>query len=283
MRVRYLVVLVGGLLILAISQVSRTSARMIVCDVGQGDGILVVKGSAQVVVDGGPSGEKIMDCLGKYMPFWDRNIEIVVMTNTDRDHSGGLAAVVSSYEIDKFVTADGLKNTLTFRDLVDVVRERSVEAEVVEYGDKIKIGEELMIEVLWPVDVDESVAGLFSETNPQVLGEWDGGDVNERSVVMELTINEKKVLLMGDAGMETEERLIEMGVIDDIDVLKVGHHGSKYATSEEFLKMIRPEYAVISVGKNSYGHPTSEAMSRLNGVGLVLYRTDEMGNVVFDF
>ena len=107
-------------------------------------------------------------------------------------------------------------------------------------------------------------------------------DVNETSLVAMLEYDSRKILFTGDAGKITETKLAKAGILEDIDVLKVGHQGSKYSSTNEFLNKILPEYAVISVGKNSYGHPHPDAMQRLASAGARIFRTDSDGTITLE-
>lgn len=268
--------------------------RFVACDVGQGDAILLTSGFNQILVDGGPSGQRVLECLRRYLPFWDRRIELVVMTNSDADHSGGLADVVKRYQLISFVSGDGIKLTDTFLRLRESLWENNVRVEGVEAGDVVRIGEkgageEIVLRVLWPNELKREKLTLFREefdasVGKQVMGASDNGkDINERSVVIEAEWQGYRILLTGDSGFQTEKSLLKSGTLRDIDLLKVGHHGSKYSTSQEYLMILRPEWAVISVGKNRYGHPTEEAIGRLAEAGIDVRRTDREGDVVVEF
>lgn len=290
----YLIGLLVGLAILVVVQMPTAFARMVVCDIGQGDAILITKGMIQVLVDGGPSTAKILSCLEKYVPFYDRTIELVVLTNTDYDHLNGLNAVVDRYRILQFVSSDGVHPSDTLTKFVDKLGQSNLQVTPVERGDTILVREDepqkgLRFDVLWPPDTVGEYVSIFdismaSSKREAVLGASDKrGDLNERSVILLLTESNKKILLTGDIGEETEELLIEMGQLPDIDILKVGHHGSRYASSDDFLSLIRPELSIISAGKNnSYGHPTDETLNRLSKIGSVIKRTDEDGDVIVD-
>lgn len=278
-----------GLVVVVLWQAPNPSLRMVVCDVGQGDGILIMKGATQVLIDGGPSEEKMLACLERHVPFWDRRIELIVLTNTDYDHMNGLIAVLDRYKVMQFVTSDGVHASMALDKMSAKLREREVVVAAVEQGDTIKIlGRETMeFSVLWPPEIKVEYVSLLSnqmdkDKREQILGaSAKRGDLNERSVVLLLLEDDKHFLLMGDAGFQTEKELVKSGLLEDIDYLKVGHHGSKYASSREFLEVVRPEVAVISVGeKNRYGHPTVEALSRLEQIGAKLRRTDLEGDVV---
>lgn len=288
-RAWYGVGLLVGLVMLVILQWPSKQLRVIVCDVGQGDGILIIKGGTQVVVDGGPSEAKMLSCLEEHLPFWDRQIELIVLTNTDYDHMNGLVAVVERYSVMQFVTSDGVHESDTLERMSAVLSERGVGVAAVEQGDRLRIlgPDTLEFSVLWPPEAKTEYVALLSNqidkvAREQILGESaKRGDLNERSVVLELLEDDTSLLLMGDAGFQTEEALLAGGWLAKVDYLKVGHHGSKYASSQEFLERVQPKVALISVGEqNRYGHPTEEALDRLARVGAVIRRTDREGELV---
>ena len=147
----------------------------------------------------------------------------------------------------------------------------------------------LVFEVLWPPDTIEENVAIFGDQmdkdkREQILGaSAKRGDLNERSVILLLLEDNKKILLSGDSGDQTEKELLKQGKPPQIDVLKVGHHGSKYASGLEYLQKLAPSLAVISVGeKNRYGHPTNETLDRLKQVGAQVRRTDEEGTIVIE-
>ncbi|KKU20992.1 MAG: internalization-related competence protein ComEC/Rec2 protein [Microgenomates group bacterium GW2011_GWD1_47_13] len=291
----YGVGLLVGLIILILGQMPDERIHLVVCDVGQGDAILLIKGSNQVLVDGGPSQEKILTCLEKYLPFYDRRIELIVLTNTDHDHLAGLIPVIERYEVIQFVTADGVRASSTLTKLREILIEQQIPVTGVERGQKLRVGRvgeesKIELEVVWPRETNREYVAVFSQQmeknmREQILGaSAKEGKVNERSVVLLLLEDNRKILLMGDAGDQTEKTLLELGGLPDIDILKVGHHGSKYASTLPFLERIKPELAIISVGKgNRYGHPTQETLERLERVGTEIARTDQEGIIEVNF
>jgi competence protein ComEC len=288
-KIWYGIGLLIGLVLVVLWQSPDPRFRMIACDVGQGDGILLVKGSAQVIVDGGPSGERMLACLERHVPFWDRTIELIVLTNTDYDHMNGLSAVLDRYKVMQFVTSDGVHKSAALDKFRDALTRFGVGVVAVEQGDVIYVrgGDSIELKVLWPPEANEEYVAVFTDQmdkteREQILGvSAKRGDLNERSVVLKILEDGKSYLLMGDAGFQAEKELVNSGILEDIDYLKVGHHGSKYASSLEFLEVVRPEVAVISVGeKNRYGHPTVETLSRLEQIGAKLRRTDLEGDIM---
>jgi competence protein ComEC len=249
-----------------------------VCDVGQGDGILVVKGQTQVVIDGGKS-DRFISCLSEYMPFWDRQIELMVLTNGDADHVTGLIEVLQRYNVKRVMANNLYQDTEVFEVFRAAVEYEDVEVYGPEKGDRIVLGSpDWLLEVLWP---EKELGDELVWSDDRVLGAntYDERKANEQSVVLELRYGEFEVLLTGDIGEETEERLLGAELVSEVEILKVGHHGSRYSSSDAFLSKVKPEVAVISTGKNSYGHPTQEAMDRLEAVGAKVLRTDRDGDV----
>lgn len=218
------------------------SLQVVFCDVGQGDGAIVILGSFQAVIDTGAYEERMVKCLSDNMPFWDRTIEIVFLSHADKDHVGALPGIQNRFEIGKII-------------------EHPRRNEVIRYGklyfDIIKGGE--------PV-VGKVMAG--------------GSESNEASVVMRVVYGNLSVLFTGDLDTDSELALVAMGVLKKTGVLKVSHHGSKYGSAKEFLEALSPKIAVISVGaKNNYGHPHGDTLMRLDAVGTKVLRTDQMGTV----
>lgn len=265
--------------------------HIVACDVGQGDAILVTRGTTQVLIDGGPSSEKILTCLADTIPFYDRQIELIVLTNTDFDHLNGLSSVLERYTVIRFVTADGVHESDALDHLVAVLAARQLPVNTVSQGDTLQIlgPYPLTFRVVWPPATQEKYAAVFQANldparREQLLSESaKRGNLNERSVALLFLQDTYRALLMGDVGDQAEKVLLEQGELSKVDYLKVGHHGSKYASTQAFLDKIRPTTAVISVGKgNRYGHPTQEALSRLTAVGAITRRTDLEGTIRVD-
>lgn len=238
-------------------QLPDSRLHMVFCQVGQGDSILLVKGSGQLLIDGGP-GERVLACLGREVPFWDRQIELMVNTHGQRDHLQGLLAVADRYRVEKLVVGD--KDGAEVKKLVDKVKQKGGEVVEVWEGDVIKAGEIEMV-VLWPEEEEDKVLGA--------------SNINEQSVVLQGSFGEFDWLLTGDVGQAVEEQL----KVTPVEVLKVAHHGSKFSTGEEFLARVRPQLGVIQVGKNSFGHPTKEVLRRLESQGVRVLRSDRQGTI----
>ena len=234
---------------------------------GQGDAILISRGSTQILIDGGPSGQKLLEKLGEQIPFWDREIEAVIATHPDSDHISGLVDVLKNYTVDESIESGAKSESQVFGAYEKLIEDKKIPQHLARRGMKIKISDEAQLEVLGP-----------EEKNTKDLK-----DTNSASVVTRLTYRESSFLFTGDLPLETESEMLKANLFPPTKILKVAHHGSKSATSAEFLDAVSPEQAIISVGKdNRYGHPTPEILARLKAKNVSVFRTDEAGNLVYD-
>ena len=233
-------------------------------DVGQGDSILIETPSGkQVLIDSGPN-KKVLRELTKQMYFYDRSIDVLIESHPDMDHIGGFPAILNAYDID-FVFSSGVGCETAICEVLDeAILVEGIEEQILTRGEIIDLGDEIYLEVLFP-DRDAS------EFEP-----------NMASLVLKLIYGETSFLLTGDSPKAIEEYLISLdGKKLNVDVLKLGHHGSKTSTGEYFVGMISPEVAVISVGKeNRYGHPNQEVLDILNNFETKVLRTDELGTII---
>lgn len=257
------------LLVLAVSTASSANQKdgllkIYFLDVGQGDAVFIeTPNGSQVLIDGGPD-EKVVSGLSSVMPFYDREIDVVVATHPHADHITGLIEVLKRYDVANVVEAkDRYQSPVFERWLKTVKGEGANEVEAIA-GKVIDLGNEITLKVLTPF---KSYDGIILK-NP-----------HDANVTTLLEYKSFRVILTGDMEMPMERQLLLGG--DDIsaDVLKVGHHGSKTSTIQEFLGGVDPEVAFIEVGKNSYGHPSPEVLSRLENSGIKYYRTDLDGTV----
>lgn len=247
----------------AIFQLPDSQLHLVFCDVGQGDAILIYQASTQILVDGGPD-QSVLNCLSNHLPFWDREIEIVIATHPEADHITGLIDVIQRYNVKQFVINSLGKETAIFQEFQRAVLNEESEIYFPKTGDKIKLLS-LELTFLWP------------QTQEKVLGATTAEkEINDTSIVFQLSYGNFCTLFTGDISSKIESRLDR---VQPCQVLKVAHHGSKYSTSEEFLKQIQPELAVISVGKNSWGHPTKEVLERLRYLDTKILRTDKDGEI----
>ncbi len=241
--------------------------RIIACDVGQGDGLLVItpKGD-DVVIDAGP-GTKIADCLSRYMPFWDRKVEMMVLTHPQQDHMEGQMAVFANYEVENMVTTGVENDTELYREWQKALVNEGSKVYKPMAGDAISVGG-VSFDVLWPA---KSRYEIWQAKPPT--------DVNESSVILKLNYAGKCAYFTGDIPKE----ILELVVNGKCDILKVAHHGSKTGTNQRVLDEVKPSVALISVGQNNkFGHPNKEVLDILDAVGVKILRTDKMGDIEVD-
>jgi competence protein ComEC len=249
--------------------------HLVFCDVGQGDAILVSKGFTQVLIDGGPNS-KVLQCLSGHLPFWDKKLELVVLTHPEYDHLTGLVSVAQNYQIGQLIANSLVTETGIFSEFRQEVIAKKIPVYSPKAGEKIKIGD-LELKILYPQEKLGNEIVWQKPESYQVLGiSAYGGNLNQTAIVSELIFGQFRALLTGDIGTGEEEKL----EAEPIQVLKVAHHGSKYSTAEDFLERIKPALAVISVGaSNKYGHPTAEVLQRLRDLEIKILRTDIDGEV----
>ncbi|PIR91905.1 MBL fold metallo-hydrolase [Candidatus Falkowbacteria bacterium CG10_big_fil_rev_8_21_14_0_10_44_15] len=234
-------------------------------DVGQGDGSFIKTPFGQnIIIDGG-DGQKILPELGRVLPFYDRTIDLMILTHPHEDHIGGLVKILGRYRVQKILATGVAHNTPTYLAWLEAVKRKNIPLVIIDRPQEINLGPDLKMEILWPQ------ASLLNQ-------EID--NLNNSSIVLELIYQEQKFLFMGDAENALTPSLLSQGErgLSETDVLKVAHHGSDDATSEEFLQIVKPKTAVISVGKdNTFGHPSLRTIKRLEKLGAEVYRTDNNG------
>jgi len=234
-------------------------------DVGQGDALLVSTGRGRwILIDAGPvdargdAGRRVV--LPYLLRRGVRRLTLAVVSHAHRDHFGGLGSVIARVP-PLLVAEPGLP--VPDRDylaLLDAIDDRGIEWRPLRRGDRFVV-DEVTLDVLHP---DHRWPGF-------------GTDVNENSVVIHLRIGRFDAILTGDAGFPVEARLT--AAVGPVELLKVGHHGSRTATGADWLTTLRPKSAVVSVGSNGYGHPAPETIARLEGAKVPVWRTDRDGHV----
>lgn len=269
--------------------------HIVFCNVGQGDAAYIrFPDGRDMLVDGGPN-DQVLQCLGRHMPFWDRHINMVLLTHPQKDHLQGLISVLDRYGTDYFVRSDIANTTEGYGQLMDVLALRAVKQKFVTIGETIIVGS-TTLSVLWPsrdqiASFKRSLLASQGETlQGSVLGATTP-DLNDGSIVFSLRYGSFDALFPGDADTRVESgwRNMELARLDSasssrladdtLEVLKFPHHGSKTAMTEAFLETLKPKLAVISVGKNSYGHPAEAVLATLARQAIQVKRTDQAGDI----
>jgi competence protein ComEC len=241
-----------------------------VLDVGQGDSILIQTPDRQtILIDGGPGPSALETALGSSLPFWDRKIDLVVITQPHTDHISGLSRIINNYDVGMVIYNTSEYDSVTFRQLMDTIENKGIPHSQVHSCQTIDTGSDVSIKILHPA--------ANEETNKN-------NDPDYNNLVMKLAWNEISFIFMADTTAETELELISGRADICCSVIKIGHHGSNTSTCHEFLSVAKPCAAVISAGKdNPYGHPDKEVVLRiLEFTGEDnLFITSEHGTVEF--
>lgn len=225
-------------------------------NVGQADSILINNNDDTMLIDAGNNsdGDNIVDFI-KELKIKD--IDILVGTHPHEDHIGGLDNIINNFDIGKIYMPDATTNTKTFEDVIDRIEEKEYNINIPEIDEKFNLGN-MKFKVIY-TGTDES-------------------DLNNTSIVLKMTFGNTSYLFTGDATSVTEEKILNKDI--KADVLKVGHHGSSYSTTDEFLSNVNPKYGIISVGKdNKYNHPSDKTIKRLKENNIETYRTDINGTI----
>jgi competence protein ComEC len=263
------------LMILAGSVVAaRPDGRIhvIVLDVGQGDSILLEGDrGGRILVDGGPDAALLMTALDRYVPAWDRRIDAIVLTHPHDDHVSGLVAVVERYRVGRAFESGWPASTPAYRAWLDALDGHGLRPERLKTGDRLRLDDATLL-VLWPDDGRTRPSGL----DPAAA---DNRKANDSSIVFLGEFGSRRFLLTGDAEDDVDPVLLARG-LPHVDMLKVAHHGSGTASSDELLSALRPGVAVVSVGAgNTYGHPAAATIERLDAHSGRVLRTDQAGTV----
>ncbi len=240
--------------------------KIIFLDVGQGDAILIkTPEKKNILIDGGPD-KSIIYKLDQQLPFYERKIDCMILTHPDPDHLNGLVEVLKRYQVEQ-VFYNGVDDMdSTYLEFLKEIEEKKIKKEIVWLGKFIEL-DGLKLEILFPF---ENLSGQSFKND------------NEASMVFKLTLGQVKILLTGDATKKVEEQLIKSNLDLKADLLKVAHHGARDATSLEFLENVKPTYAVISVGKNRFGHPSLRVLRNLEKIKTQILRTDKLGDIIFE-
>lgn len=242
--------------------------KVVFLDVGQGDSIYVESPNGkQMLIDGG-GGSNILPNLIKVMPLFDRSIDIVIVTNPDQDHIGGLVEVLKNYKVGIVLEPGTKTETLIYENLEKEIIKNNISKKIAKRGMNIVLDEEknIYFDILFP---DRDVSN------------WER---NDGSMVGRLVYKDQSFLLMGDATKYTENLIKWNENPQNLksDVIKLGHHGSRTSSSLLWLETVDPDVAIISAGKNNrYGHPHKDILDNLKSLNIPFLATYLNGNIIF--
>ena len=226
--------------------------KLIFFDVGQGDAIFIeMPDKKQVLIDGGPD-LSILEKIGRELPFYDRYIDLIILSHPEADHLNGLIEVVKRYNVGAIITTGIVRDTDQYREFTDIIKKKNIPVYIVQKGGEIDFANNIKMDILHP----------FENLKGKILS-----DSNNSSIVAKLIYNNFETLFTGDIEKSIENKLISAGLNLKSDILKVAHHGSKTSSSEEFLKAVNSIVNIIQAGKdNRYGHPHQEVLERMANV-----------------
>lgn len=232
-------------------------------DVGQGDAIFIQTPTHHTILIDGGRDTTVSQKIAAELPFTDKAIDLVILTHPDLDHVGGLPDVLRRYRVGTIISLDVSKDLGAYRAMIDRAHADKIPVISVTAGDTIRFAPGLEMIVLAPEK-----------------GQIREEDLNNSSIVVKLIYNTRTWLFTGDAAQESEDRMRRSGRTLSADVLKLGHHGSRFSSSAAFLEAVGADRAVISAGaKNQYGHPHPEVLERATRQGMAVYRTDRQGDI----
>ncbi|WP_227765458.1 ComEC/Rec2 family competence protein [Zhaonella formicivorans] len=245
------------------SELKAGNLKVHFIDVGQADAILVqTPAGKNMLVDAGNNSDSTI-LLNYLRQAGVKKLDAVIGTHPHEDHIGALDVVLLHIPVQKIYLPDAVHTSQSFEDLLNAIKKKKLKINQAKAGLNLSIDPWLKVEVLAPNRTEYE-------------------ELNNYSVVLKISYGNTSFLLTGDAESLSESEMLAKGYDLQADVLKVGHHGSNSSSSLDFLRAVKPRYAVITVGKdNEYGHPHRQTLSRLKKVGARILRTDEVGHIVF--
>lgn len=256
----------GGISLVPKNIPASSRAKVHMLNIGQGDSFLIeAEDGTQILLDGGKDATVLSE-LSKVMSWNDKYIDVVIATHPDADHVGGLVDVLKRYKVGLFLTSDVYADTQIYKSLIQGVIDKKIPAYYVRQGMNLSLADKTDFKILFP-DRDTH--------------NWE---TNNASVVGRLQIGDRSALFTGDSPISIEKYLVQTIPSDlNVDILKLGHHGSKTSSSLEYLKATSPDLTLISAGvNNSYGHPHKEVLDRLKELNIPWVSTQQVGTFTLE-
>lgn len=247
---------------------NQKAPKVIFFNVGQGDSALIRgSGGKTALIDGGPDNT-ILYKLGKYYPWWKRDIDVIVVSHPHADHITGFIETISRFNVKKIITAGVEQKTFENKTLLQIAREKKIPMEIIDSKRKMEFDRDLVFDFFSP------------EKNMQNIILKDD-EINDASIVFEVVYKKNFILFMGDAGVKTQKEI--MNDLYPVQIIKIPHQGSAKSFYKEFFEKLKPEYSIISVGENNYGHPSLRVIRELERMGSKAYVTKNDGDIIIEF
>lgn len=233
-------------------------------DVSQGDAILMRTPTGKnILVDAGP-GNAVLEELKASLPYFNNKIDTAILTHADRDHIEGFLSVIDRFKINAVYVSGTFKKDFLSQKFLEKIHSKNISLFLTDSTSDIQFEDDLMMDFLLPLKKNLTI----SES------------VNSSSIVLKIIYGKTKILLTGDAEISAENQILKQNIDLKSEILKIGHHGAKTSSSENFLKAVMPKLSIIPVGKNNdYGHPHRETLDRLRKINSCILRTDIDGRI----
>ena len=244
-------------------------ATVSILDIGQGDAILIQTAARRtILIDGGPDNTVIYR-LSAHLPYYQRTLDLLVLTHPDNDHVAGLPEVLRRYDVGAVLLTGITHSNAAYQTLLQELTQRHIPVIVAGTVAVIQIDDRAALQIFYPTQ------SIVSQTFKKI---------NDSSIVSRLIIGDLSILLTGDTTKKIEADLLSSGVSLEATVLKVAHHGSDTSSAEAFLRAVSPELAVISSGReNRFGHPNPNVLQRLSNVAIPVLDTQRVGDITLYF
>ncbi len=259
--------MMGVVAVILILNLPENELRISFLNIGQGDSIYIrTPDDYSIIIDGGPSS-KILEELSEVMPLYNRTVDLILITHPHADHVNGLVEVIKRYDVKGIMIVGTPSYNYFYQKILELIKEKNIPLYFAKADNDFLIGKFVELDVLWPI---EFKVGVPYE------------NLNNASLAVKINYGDHSILLSGDAEIEEEQELIKSGFDLSADILKVGHHGSRTASSINFLDKVNPKTAVIQSGiDNSFGHPHKETLRKLIKRGIEIRRNDLEGRIDF--
>jgi len=270
-RIYRILLILGIVLVLAaipvfsLSYNPSTELEVDFLDVGQGDAILIQSPYGQnLLIDGGPD-DAVIERLSEKLPYWDRVIDLMILTHPHDDHVAGLVDVVNRYVVKKIIYTGVIHDSPDYLAWLDVIEDKNIPILIIDRPQTVVLGDDCQLEIIYP---------------RKSLANQDVSNLNSSSIALRLVYGQTGFFLSGDLEAEIEEELVEKEVVSEAQVFKANHHGSDTSNTQKFIEAINPEIVVVQVGAdNDFGHPSLRVLKRFERLGVEIYRNDIDGTV----
>ena len=244
---------------------AASDLEVVFLDIGQGDAILIKTPYGQnILIDGGPDNT-VIKRLAENFSWWDKKIDLMILTHPHDDHVSGLIDVIKRYKVEKILYTGVVHSSPDYLAWLELIRDRKIPLTIIDRPQIIEFGENCGLQIIYP---RESLLGK------------EVSNLNNSSIVAKLVYGQTKFLLAGDIESEVEQELLNSGTDLSAQVFKANHHGSDTSNSTEFLQAVQPEIVVIQVGAdNNFGHPSRRVIKRIERIGAQVFRNDLDGTV----